>query len=108
MKIKHILLILVFASLVSIGISYWRVYIMQDYLVHGFVPCDPESESCYIGDTESQYEFYKEIVKPAYAIPACDAWADTCPLLSCSPGEEQCEEILCDADAGDECSLPGE
>jgi hypothetical protein len=111
---------LVFSLLIlgSVAAAYWRIVIRQDYVVEAQTDCDPRAEACFvwecdpnstvegeacIGDPEEDIWFYKINKRNASRIPLCDPDADeTCDPWTCDPGEEECEEIFCDAESAAE------
>ncbi len=103
MTVRRSFLVLIIAGAVlSIALAFYKFYIEKDYLIHAHVPCDPFVDPCFIGveDETGAPQFYKEVQKMAYAIPACNGWKDACPPLACKPGEPLCTEIYC-APGGD-------
>ncbi len=101
---KHLLAALVCVGIVSIAYGFWRICIMEDYLLFANVPCDPAVESCFVGDGENTPQFYTQVSKPAYSVPDCNAWNGECPVLGCEEGEARCQETTCDPATGEECS----
>ena len=105
-RIAHtLLLITCILALIAITYSFVQYFVHRDYLVFAIVPCNPVHESCFSGDGEITPLYYKEVQKPAYAIPACNVWKGECELLSCTPNELDCVETLCDASMGEECAV---
>ena len=45
---KIILIIVGVAIFLSIGITFYRYYILRDYLVHAEVVRDPKKENCFV------------------------------------------------------------
>lgn len=122
---KSKIFFLVFFLLIvgSVVVTYWRIMVNRDYIIQAQQECDPALEACFVsvcdseGDPEcaalpeeEQVSYYKTISKNAKNIPLCDANNNECPTeLSCEPGEEECELILCDESSvpeGEECNDP--
>ena len=101
---RHLLASLLVLTVLAVGTTFYKFYIARDYLVVAVMECDPEEAVCFIGDGEYTPEFYRVVSKPAYTIPACDAWAGECEPLTCTPEESLCQEAVCDSSMGDECS----
>lgn len=102
------ILIIFFFSILTIScvLIYYRVFIAQDYLISAQVPCDPNTESCFVyvcdpqveecGDF-SEEEYYKIIYKEAKNIAPCDIGATEClNKLACSTNEQGCLYEVCD------------
>ncbi|MBA4318329.1 MAG: hypothetical protein C0412_08005 [Flavobacterium sp.] len=112
MEKKSKIFFIVFFAIVflTIGISFYKFYILKDYYITAEADCDPEKEKCFIYecdpavDTEcpenadERLSYYKLIEKKAYSIPLCDASDPNCLPLSCQAGED-CQEIFCDETA---------
>ncbi len=92
---------IVAGSVLSIALAFNKYYIERDYFVYANVACQPDFNSCFIGDGENAPSFYKTIAKKAYLIPACDAWQDECTALSCDAPNEECIATYCDPDSGE-------
>ncbi|MEN9390127.1 MAG: hypothetical protein RLZZ283_227 [Candidatus Parcubacteria bacterium] len=102
---KWIFLVIFIATALTVAITFYKYYILQDYLVFQNVTCDPARDSCFIGDGEYTPEYYSVISKKAYLIPECDAWAGECVELTCSPSDgDGCTQEFCEASADVECS----
>lgn len=94
---KILILLILVGSLLSAGLAAKKFALDRDYPVEANVPCDPTIHSCFVGDGDTNPAFYESIRKKAYLIPACDGWADQCPVLSCSPSDgEGCTETFCE------------
>ncbi len=91
-----ILSALALSILASGSMAVAKYAVARDYIVVASVTCDPQRESCFIGDGENTPEFYKVIEKNAHSIPACDGWSDQCEELSCSDDDPNCEEYQCE------------
>ena len=74
-------------------------------MVFANVSCEPNQESCFIGDGENTPQYYKTVSRKAYTIPFCDAWGGECAELNCA-GNEACSVEYCQPDEETECSSP--
>lgn len=99
----------------SIGLTYYKYVIKQDYLIVANAPCDPNSESCFYmtcaegydtcSSTESNY--YKKVEKKVYNIKMCDPSVDGCNPMVCAEDEKNCTVTTCsveDLEEGESCS----
>ncbi|MDD3437365.1 MAG: hypothetical protein PHC64_09475 [Candidatus Gastranaerophilales bacterium] len=112
-----VFLVALFISAVTI--SYYKYFIVKDFLVQAETECDPTEERCFIwvcdpaeedctGDPEEDTWYYKYIMKKAYLLPDCDIFYDEdCPSPVCNEFED-CEEIFCEDDNEEEieCTNP--
>lgn len=111
---KHLYIILVILIVVSIGATYYRIFVARDYIVQAEIDCDPKTESCFVyicdpeeeectGDIEEDTWYYKLISKKAANIDICDPEEEECEELFCEEGEENCEITNCNsAELGEE------
>lgn len=120
---KILTLGLVTFFLLSLGFSFYKFYIVRDYLVYGHTECDPSESACFVyecdpetekctGNPEEDTEYYALIAKNASQIPVCDPNAEECDVLTCSPNESDCQVSFCDETAAAkeevECSNPAD
>ncbi len=120
---KSRLLITVFIGIVilSIGVSFFRFFILRDYAIQSQIECDPYVESCFIyvcdpnaeectGDPIQDTSYYKLIDRNARNIPLCDPNNEGCDPLTCLEGEEECYVTFCNAESAEqeatECTDP--
>lgn len=114
-KSKILLLILSLALMGSAGVTFYRYFIINNYLITNNIPCDPKTEICfYVPCTEGDntcnpagIEYYKKIEKNAYNIKLCDPKVDGCNPLICNKGEKDCVITFCSIEKlsdGEECS----
>ena len=94
-KSKILLMILVLAFVIVIIASYYNIFIRNEYMVTKQIPCDPEVNSCFVSDCESndstcdQTTTYMKISAPSkYAGSDYDNF-------SCSEGDSRCQIIIC-------------
>lgn len=83
---------------VSVCLSIYRYLSREDFFVYARVPCDPQSEACFVEPCEEEgceVSPYKVVNKKAYNIPECDAWAGECMPLECEPNELSCTVLYC-------------
>ena len=106
---------------VSLGFSFYKFYIVRDYIVYGHTECDPSINRCFVsecdpesgecsGNPEEDTEYYVLIEKNASQIAVCDPHTEECEALSCKPDEVGCKEYFCDEESAKkeevECSNP--
>ncbi|MCW1888632.1 MAG: hypothetical protein KIH67_003715 [Candidatus Moranbacteria bacterium] len=112
-------LVILFAT--SLVFSFYKFYIVRDYMVYGHTECDPSENTCFVyecdvasedctGDPEEDTEYYALIQKNASQIPTCDPHKEECEPLACASDEADCEVTFCDERAAAkeevECSNP--
>lgn len=106
----------------SLLFSFYKFYVVRDYMVYGHAECDPTVSVCFVYECdpeseecsenpEENVEYYTLIEKNASQIPVCDPHEEDCAPLSCADGEEDCVITFCsdEALAGEEgayCSDP--
>lgn len=120
---KSRLLFTVFFLLIigSIALTYYRYFVVRDYIIEAQVDCDPNYERCftYVCDPEAGEEctgrpeedtsYYKLIYRNAKHIPLCNPMEEGCEVSVCPPNEEDCEITFCDpltAEEGVICTDP--
>ncbi len=92
---KILFFILGFIFLAVIGVGYYNYFVRGDYLVTKQVECDPNIDSCFVSDCESNDSecdtttTYKKI-----SIPSKYAGSDY-DSLTCSTGDSFCTIITC-------------
>jgi hypothetical protein len=119
-KSKILFIIFFVAIFVSIGFTYYRVFIIKDYYIKMETSCDPAKEKCFIrtcdpetddecpNDMDERIDYYKIIEKKAGAIPDCEPENNECPEINCL-GDSNCIETLCDENTvieGETCNDP--
>lgn len=104
----------------SIGATYYRYFILRDYMITAQADCDPYTEHCFVyvcdpsaeectGDPEEDTSYYQNISRNASNIPLCDPADEECEALVCPAGEADCTVMLCDVDTvseGEVCNDP--
>lgn len=109
---KILTIVFVVTFIAAIVASFWRYYYTKnyDYLVEA--SCDPMMETCFVRDCENpddcppnQLSVYKQFTVKAYDFPKC---SDNSCKTQCESETIQCVLIVCDVEAGDECSEPQE
>jgi hypothetical protein len=104
---KAFLSIMSFSIVAVIAATGYKFLIQKDYRFIVEAECDSSMEACFHRDcTETEcppneLEYYKTFSVAAADFPKC---ADNSCAAECARGAIRCEEIPCDADAGDECS----
>jgi hypothetical protein len=119
-KSKILLFVFFTAILVSVGFTYYKIFILKDYIIKLEAGCDPTKEKCFIRECDPETDeecpanlderisYYKIIEKKASAIPVCESGNDHCPEINCA-GDADCREILCDENTaieGEICNNP--
>lgn len=112
-KSKILFWTLLVLVVLSVSASYYKFVVLQDYLVEAEVDCDPSLESCFIwvcdpeidgeeyctGNPEEDTWYYKFAYRNAMNVINCDIEDEECLPFACpEEGEDQCEEVFCDAD----------
>jgi hypothetical protein len=104
---KILLLLIGVAALLSIGITFYRYYVIRDFLIATEVPCDPMHENCFVRHCtvddwdicdfihKKYTRYYKIVTKPASNMSLCNQNTQQCPPVSCGKSEESCEVITC-------------
>ncbi len=107
--------------LLSLGFSFYKFYIVRDYMVYGHTECDPSESICFVyecdpeteectGNEDEDTEYYALIEKNASQIPVCNPSVEECDPLVCTSGEVGCMISFCDetlaAKEEVECSNP--
>ena len=124
---KNKIFFIVFFLLIigSVGATYYRTMIKNDYMISSQIDCDPYVEKCFIwecdpastvegeactGEAENDIWYYQIFERRAYNIPSCDPDDENCEALVCPEGEEDCGVTFCDetnkVEQGVECSDP--
>jgi hypothetical protein len=112
---------LVILFLASLGFSFYKFYIVRDYMIYGHTECDPSESVCFVyvcdpeteectGNEDEDTEYYALIEKNASQIPVCDPSTEECEPLTCASDETDCRVSFCDetlaAKEEVECSSP--
>ena len=124
---KSAIFLTVFVSLIviSVGITFVRIYIQKDYIIQNQIDCDPTVDACFIwecdpesteegeactGDPEMDIWYYAVAQRKAYMIPDCDPNDENCLPFECLEGEKDCSVTFCDEttkeEQGVECNDP--
>jgi hypothetical protein len=106
---KSKIFFVVFSLLIvgSIAATYYRYFIVRDYMIEAQADCDPSSEACFVtvcdpeseecsGDPEQDTTYYAVIHRNARNIPLCDPSDEGCDALVCPEGEADCSIDFCD------------
>ena len=100
-------LVLLFAVIVVVFLSYNRFIVRQDYIVGYEGNCDPATESCFVGceDDECTSEYYytkmQKYEPDLYA--ECGADITDCEEASvCLPNDRDCSKTYCDSETSEE------
>lgn len=97
----------------SVGYTYWKIFVARDYQIEVQVPCDQDTENCFLRTEEDgATTTYKLLNRNASRIPACDPATDnTCRALLCESNEPDCTITTCSSDNlpdGETCSQDNE
>lgn len=109
----------------SIGATYWRMMIAQNYVIIAQADCDPSEEKCFVhvcdpspdvdgecaGNLEEDIWYTKNIRRIARNVPTCDPSDENCNALVCGENEPECFFELCDeanVPEGDFCNDPAQ
>lgn len=95
--------------IISIGATYYRIFVVRNYQIVSELDCDPETEKCFVYTCDPATEedcdatdpnyYYKKISKNASQIAVCDPHTrDDCPELNCAPNEPKCSIEYCDVE----------
>ena len=116
---RILIVVFVIVTTISIGLSFFRFFILRDYPLQSQIECDPTTEACFVyhcdatveectGDPVVDTSYYKLIDRNAKNIPLCDPANEDCVPLECQENEVGCVITLCDAslEDGSECSDP--
>jgi hypothetical protein len=88
--------------------AYTKYIFAKDYSFYIETPCEPDSEICFVRDCDNYCPPNNLSAYKAFIIPA-DIFAN-CVDNACSnicladKGRQACEQIHCNAEAGDSCS----
>ena len=95
----------------SVAVTYYRYFIVRDYMITAQADCDPYTEACFVvvcdptaevdectGNPEHDTSYYQEISRNARNIPLCDPADESCEALTCPAGEADCTVTFCDTD----------
>jgi len=119
---KTKILIFVFFCIIaaSVGFTFYKYVILEDYYIKMQTSCDPSQEKCFVSkcsvgtdsscptEEAEQYTYYKIIDIKANLLPSCDAKEGDCPEVFCKSGQD-CQETFCASDnvpEGETCSVP--
>jgi hypothetical protein len=107
MKSRTLLVLVILLVVGSISATYYRTFIVKDYLVEFHAPCDPATESCYLEECwEEPCEpvYYKLMTKSAGTVFAqCGKDVSECDFYACEQGETDCSFSECDPES-EECA----
>lgn len=104
-KIFFVVFFLLIAG--SIGATYYKMFVLRDYMIEAQADCDPYTEACFVsvcdpaagdctGDPEEDTSYYQIIHRNAKNIPLCNPADEGCEALVCPPSEVDCTLTLCD------------
>jgi len=108
---SKIFLWVIFLSVVAvIAATAYRFLWVKDYVFIVEAACDPAVEVCFYRDCDDYcppngLEYYRVFEVSAADFSTC---SDNSCSRECMSGSIACSEVLCDAEAEDECSVIGE
>lgn len=88
--------------------TYYRVFIVGDYIIEMSIPCEPSYESCFVYDDCTDdvcvKNYYKTLIgnnaalkdkcsDPTSCIVACEIEGSNCVINHCDPQKEACGDI---------------
>jgi len=103
---KYVWLAMCAVFLVIAVFSYYHIFVKNDFWVVKQIPCDPQTEACFVSECESNdpncdtTEPYKKI-----KVPSKYAGSDF-NSLNCQENSSNCEIVTCQedtVDAGERC-----
>ncbi|HOW60794.1 MAG TPA: hypothetical protein P5548_00230 [Candidatus Moranbacteria bacterium] len=124
---KSAIFLATFISLIiiSVWVTFIRIYVQKDYIIQNQIDCDPTVDACFIwecdpesteegeactGDPEMDIWYYAVAQRKANMIPECDPDDENCLPFECLEGEEDCSVTFCDEitkeEQGVECNDP--
>jgi hypothetical protein len=110
-KSKILLTVFFLLIIVSVGATFWRIYIKKDYVIQNQIDCDPTINKCFIwecdpastvegeactGDPETDIWYYQIAERNANMIPNCDPNDENCDPWTYEEGEKDCSMTFCD------------
>lgn len=118
---KALFLIFIAALIFSVGLTFFKFFILRDYTIQSQVECDPYTEVCFTyhcdptaeecsGDSVADTSYYKLLDRNAKNIPLCNPAEESCASLACPEGEVGCVITFCDVSVDEtaECTNPEE
>jgi len=90
----------------TIGVSFCKYLIFQDYYIKVKVACNPKLESCFVSgrdegmddysaiDINKDFNYYKIVKRRASVVASCGRDTMNCLALVCQKGDD-CKEITC-------------
>jgi len=103
---RYLLLAICLLGLFFVIFSYYNIFIKNNYIVTKQIPCDPNTDSCFVSDCESNDSTCDS--KTTYMkiqVPSKYAGSDY-NALSCSENSSFCKIITCMAgtvEVGEKC-----
>lgn len=108
-KVNIFLGFITVSILLAISASYYKYIILQDYVVVMRVDCNPEYESCFIVECDSEseecpddatrvIEYYKILYRNAHNVSLCEIGENQCSAFICNEGEIGCGEVFCSSE----------
>lgn len=102
-KILYLISLLAISSIVAI--TFFKIFVLHDYLVSYQISCDPKIESCFVVvcdketgegcDVSEAEKYYKLVEKKAFNAIKCSESDFNC--LLCQKDEVSCQTTVCDS-----------
>lgn len=105
---KYILLYTILPLFIlTVMATYYRIIVLQDYLVSYQLPCDLATHSCYF-DSETNGSFYFVERRAVQLSVLCgnNSVLDCAAAAECTSGEGSCIVQFCQPDSGHSCYSP--
>ena len=107
LEVKMLVIFFILSFFVVVISAYSRFVILKDFTFQVEVPCNPETQTCFVRDCEVDYCPPNNLTEYAlfnirgYQYSSCTT--GTC-VLYCSRASSQCEAVSCDPENGDVCT----
>ena len=104
-KVHTFFYVLTLFVIISIGMSFYRFIIKNDYFVSYEVVCDPYAQSCFESCEDGKCAYYAKIQKYAPNVYSqCGKDITDCKLASvCLPGDRKCSITYCNEGIDTDC-----
>lgn len=116
---KALSLIFIVVLVFSVGLTFFKFFVLRDYTIQSQVECDPYTEVCFTyhcdptveecsGDSVADTFYYKLLDRNAKNILLCNPAEESCAPLLCLEDEAGCVITFCDVSVDEtvECTNP--
>ncbi|MDQ5954224.1 MAG: hypothetical protein QG583_152 [Patescibacteria group bacterium] len=103
-KVKNLYLIILVIICLVVIFTFYKIFILRDYLISYQVACDPNTESCFILECDQEEgedcnideseKYFKLVEKKAFNAVKCSSGDVNC--LLCQGNEMDCTTTMCD------------